>query len=66
LLEEFITSKLERALEEISRSSWAKAGQESTSTLLGNDLSETSNEALVICGRIELYSCLDAVRMPCQ
>jgi hypothetical protein len=66
LLEEFIASKLERALEEISRSGRAKASQESTSTLLGNNLSETSNKTLVICDGIELYSCLNAVRMRCQ
>jgi hypothetical protein len=62
LLEEFITSKLERALEEITSGSWAKTGRESTNTLLGNDLSDPSKETFVVCGGIELDSCLDAVR----
>jgi hypothetical protein len=66
LLEEFISSKLECALEEVSSSSWPETSQQSTGTLLGNDLSETSNESFVVCDGVELDSCLDAVQMKCQ
>lgn len=60
LLEEFISSELECALEEIPSSSGTKTGQESTKTFLRDRLSETSNETSVICFRVELYSGLDA------
>lgn len=63
LLEEFISSKLECALEEVSSSSWAETSQESTSTFLSNNLSETSNETFVVCDGVELDSCLNAVRI---
>ena len=66
LLEEFITSKLECALEEVSSGCGTETSQESTGTLIGNDLTEPSNQASVICGGVELYSCLDAAEMRCQ
>ena len=60
LLEEFITSELECALEEITSSSRTETSQESTGTFLCDDLSESTNETFVICDGIELDSCLDA------
>lgn len=60
LLEQLVTSELERALEKVTSSSWAKTSQKSSSTLVLNDLSESPNETLVVCNGIELYSCLDA------
>lgn len=61
LLEQLVTSELECALEKVTGSSWAETGQKSSSTLILDDLSETSNETFVVCDGIELYSCLDAV-----
>ena len=61
LLEELITSKLERALEEVTRGCGAKTRQQRTGALLGDDLSDTTKETLVVCDGVELYSCLDAV-----
>lgn len=43
LLEEFISSELECALEEISSSGRPETSQESTGTLLGDDLAESSD-----------------------
>jgi len=62
LFEKFITSKLESTLEEITGSGRTETCQESTSTFLCNDLSESANEALVICDWVELYSSLDAIK----
>jgi hypothetical protein len=60
LLEEFVSSELEGTLEEVSSESWTNTGPNSCSTLLGNDLSEATDEAAVVLGRIKLYSGLDA------
>lgn len=60
LLEKLISSKLECALEEITSSSWTETSQQSTGTLLSDNLSESSDQTLVVCGRVELNSCLDA------
>ena len=60
LLEKLISSKLECALEEVTSSGWTETSQQSTSTLLSNNLSESSDQTLVVCGRVELNSCLDA------
>lgn len=62
LLEQLISSKLECALKEVTSSSWTESSQQSTGTLLGDNLSESSDQTLVVCGRVELYSCLDAIR----
>lgn len=62
LLEQLISSKLECALEKVTSSSWTETSQQSTGTLLSNNLSETSDQTLVVCDRVELYSGLDAVR----
>ena len=63
LLEQFVTSELERTLEEITGKGGTETSEESTSTFLCNDLSETTDEASVICGWVELYSCLDTVKI---
>jgi hypothetical protein len=65
LLEQLITSELECALEEVSSSSGAETGQQSTGTLLCDNLSETSNKTFVICDGVELDSCLDTGRDEC-
>ena len=60
LLEQLVTSELERALEEISSGSGTEAGQQRAGTLLCDHLSESAEEALVVCDGVELDSCLDA------
>jgi hypothetical protein len=62
LLEQFITSELECALKEITSSSWTETSSKSTNTLVGNDLSETTDKTFVICDRVELDSGLDTVK----
>lgn len=61
LLEQLITSEFEGPLEEVTSSGGTETGQESAGTLLGDDLAETSNESLVVCDGVQLYSSLDAV-----
>jgi hypothetical protein len=61
LLEQFVTSELERALEEVSSSGWAKSGQKRSSTLICDNLSDSAEKSSVICDRIELDSCLNTV-----
>lgn len=60
LLEELISTELERTLEEVSGKGWASAGKESASTLLGDDLTETSDQATVVGSWVELDASLDA------
>jgi hypothetical protein len=62
LLEQLVASELERALEEIACSGGTEAGQESTRTLLCDHLADAAEEAPVVCGGVELDSCLDAVQ----
>ena len=59
LLEEFITSKLECALKEVTSESRADASQESTCALSLNDFSETSYQASIVCDGVELNSGLN-------
>jgi hypothetical protein len=61
LLEQLITSELESALKEVSCCGRTETSQECAGTVLSNSLAETSNEALVVGGGVELYSGLDAV-----
>lgn len=65
LLEEFVSTKLERTLEEVTSEGWASASKESASTLLGNDLAETSDQATVVGNRVELNTCLDTAMELC-
>jgi len=62
LLEQLIASELECTLEEVSSGSGTKASCERADTLLCDHLSETTEEALVVCDGVELNSCLDAVQ----
>jgi hypothetical protein len=64
LLEEFISSKLECSLEEVTSESWANASPDSTETFLSNDFSESTYETTVVLDRVELYSGLDTIYMP--
>jgi len=48
LLEEFISTELEGALEEVSSGGRTETSPDGTSTLTGDDLLETSDEALVV------------------
>jgi hypothetical protein len=66
LLEQLITSKLECALKEVTGSSWTETSQKSTSTLLRNNLPETSNETFVVCDWVELDSSFDAAKIKSQ
>jgi len=61
LLEEFVSSKLEGSLKEVTSGSWTETSPDGTSTFACDDLSETANHTLVVCERIELDSGLDAV-----
>jgi hypothetical protein len=60
LLEELITAELESTLKEVTGSSRTETGEESASTLVGNDLSEATNHTTVVGDRVKLDSGLDA------
>jgi len=66
LLEQFITSELECALEEVSCGGGTETSKKSSSTLVCDDLSEASDQTAVVCDGIELDSCLDAIEDGCQ
>lgn len=59
LLEEFVTSELEGTLDEITSDGRTQAGQESTSTLILDDLTESSNGTAVVGSRVQLNLSLD-------
>lgn len=61
LLEELVTSELEGTLEEVTSSGGAETSEESASTLVGNNLSETTDHTLVVGDGVQLDSSLDAV-----
>ena len=61
LLEEFISTELESALEEITSEGRTGTSQKGTSALLGYDLAETTNQTTVVGNRVELDSGLDAL-----
>jgi hypothetical protein len=63
LLEEFISSELEGALEEVTGEGWANTGPDGTKSFLSNNFSESTDETAVVLERVELYSGLDAVWM---
>ena len=63
LLEELVTSELEGTLEEVTGSGRTEASQESASTLLLNDLLETTDHTTVVGGGVELNAGLDATRI---
>lgn len=61
LLEEFITTELEGTLEEVTGGGRTETGKESASTLVGNDLAETTDHTAVVCSRVKLDSGLDDI-----
>ena len=61
LLEELVSTELQGALQEVTGEGRAKTGQESTGTLVGNDLAETTDHTTVVGDGVELDSRLDAV-----
>lgn len=61
LLEELITTELESTLEEVTGKGRTNTGQKGTSTLVGDNLAETTNQTAVVSDGVELDSCLDAV-----
>lgn len=60
LLEQLVSSKLESALQEVSGSGGAKAGQQSAGTLSLDDLLEATDHTPVVGGGVELDTGLDA------
>lgn len=62
LLEELVSTELEGALKEVSGEGRTETGQERAGTLIGNDLPEATDEALVVGNGIELYPGLDAMK----
>lgn len=62
LLEEFVTTELEGTLKEVTGKSRPDTGPKSASTLIGDNLTETTDETLVVSGRIKLDPRLDAVQ----
>ena len=61
LLEELVSSELEGTLEEVTGKGWASTSQESASTLVCDDLTETTDQTAVVCDWVKLDSGLDAV-----
>ena len=61
LLEEFVAAELEGALQEVTGEGGAETGQESAGTLVLDDFPEATDHAIVVGGRVELDTCLDAV-----
>jgi len=59
-LEELVTTELEGTLGEVTSEGRTGTGQESTSTLILDDLAESAEHALVVGGRVELDLGLDA------
>jgi hypothetical protein len=60
LLEELVSTELEGALEEVAGSRGTEASQESTTTLVGDDLPHATEQALVVGYGVELDPRLDA------
>jgi hypothetical protein len=62
LLEQLVTSELEGTLEEVTSSGGTETGPDGTSTLLGDNLAETTDQTGVVGLGVELYPCLDAAK----
>lgn len=60
LLEELVTTELEGTLEEVTGSGRTETSEKSASTLVGNDLSETTDHTLVVGDGVKLDPGLDA------
>jgi hypothetical protein len=61
LLEELVATELEGTLEEVTGEGWASAGEKSAGTLVGDDLTEATDQAAVVGDGVELDARLDAV-----
>jgi len=61
LLEEFVTTKLEGTLEEVTGGGRTETSQESAGTLILDDLAETANHTTVVGLGVKLDTGLDAV-----
>jgi len=57
-----LTSELEGTLEEVTGKGRADTSEESTGTLVGNDLAEATEHATVVGDRVKLDFGLDAIR----
>jgi hypothetical protein len=60
LLEELITTELESTLKEVTGGGRTETSKESASTLVGNDLTETTDHTTVVGDGVKLDSGLDA------
>jgi hypothetical protein len=60
-LEELITTELEGTLKEVTGKGRASTSQEGASTLVLDNLTETTNKTAVVGSRVELNTSLDAV-----
>lgn len=60
LLEELVTAKLQGTLQEVTGKGRAGTGEQSTGTLVLDDLAEATDQTAVVGGRVELDSRLDA------
>ena len=59
--EEFYSTEFEPALDEVSKSSGTETGGKSHGSLLGNNLTHTTDEAGVVPNRVELHACFNNV-----
>jgi hypothetical protein len=62
LLEQLVSSELEGTLEEVTSSGRAETGPDGAGTLIGDDFPEATDQAVVVCGGVELYPGLDAAK----
>ena len=60
-LEKLDSAKLEETLDEVSPAGGAKASEESSGSLLTDDLLESTDQALVVLGRVKLDTSLDHI-----
>lgn len=60
-LEELVTTELESTLQEVTGKGRANTSQESASTLILNNLAETTDETAVVGSGVELDTGLDAI-----
>jgi len=61
LLEEFVSSKFQSSLQEVTRKGRASTGQESACAFILDDFPEATDQASVVCDGIKLNSCLDDI-----
>ena len=66
LFEEFVTTELQCALQEVTGEGRSGSGQKGAGAFILNDLAETTDQAAVVGDRIELDAGLDAVQAVCM